>query len=141
VNDATQEDRGMSGHPLADVLLALADVDARGHIADELRRKVMRGPAKVNPWSVCECKDGMWALYLYGYSEMPVAWGDDAEKIKEISNILNKSEALVTACKAMLTRHKQALEIRKGMVGFGGGKLAEEIALAEAALAAVEGTT
>lgn len=47
---------------------------------------------------------------------------------------------LLAACKALLARCKDALAIRVKLTGLTGGKLAEEIAQAEAAISRAEDT-
>ena len=65
---------------------------------------------------------------------------DDTLKTEEANaRIMAAAKNLLAACEKMLARHKQALSIRKGLVGYAGGKLAEEIAEAEAALAKAKG--
>jgi len=56
-------------------------------------------------------------------------------------DVADAGPELLAACKTCLARHKQAYELRQKLSGIIGGKLAEEIALVEAAIDKAEGRT
>lgn len=87
-----------------------------------------------------------YTLILDGSTMRAAVYGDASQRgswhtASSCARLFAAAPQLLAACQKALARHKHALSIRLKLTGFDGGKLAEEIALMEAAIAKTTGET
>ena len=95
------------------------------------------------PWSCTDDRRGIWDIFHEG-DLLAQVWrvrpGVDGDLPAEANaRLMAAAPKLLAACKKAVARLKFALSIRIKLTGFDGGKLAEEIAEIDAAIAQAEG--
>jgi hypothetical protein len=92
------------------------------------------------PWEIRSGNGLSFLIWPQGRpTAIAVVPGKAGTSAEANARLLAAAPDLLAACKVALARHKQALGIRVKLTGIAGGKLAEEIAQMEAAVAHAEG--